>query len=782
MRLTAIRAGSLIGKSIPRVDSRLKITGKAVYIYDLNIPWVLHGAVKRSPHPHAKIISVDISKAERLRGVRAVVTGKDCLGATYGLGIYDTPVLAYDLVRYVGEPVAAVAADNAETAQEAIDLIQIEYEKLKPVLDPEEAMAENPSIKVHSNLISYGRSPVHAPNPHPKRSNVSNFVVIEQGDVEESFKSSHLVVENKYTAPMIHHCALEPHAAIARWEPDGSVTIWSSTQSLYRLRAELSKALQMPLTKIRVVSSYVGGGFGGKVSTTIEPIAAVLSRKAQRPVRIALTRTEIFAYTPPRHPFTIYAKDGVDKEGMLLARYLKIVLDGGAYSGGSGYMVARTSITPAIGAYRVSNLLLESYRVCTHRVPGGTWRGVGEAQVNWAVEQQMDALASELKMDPVDFRLKNLFHEGEVTPSGARLTAHAADKCLLTAAQAIEWGKDADNSDNIWVVGKGLATAVGAAGGRGEGSAAVVKVQHDATLDLWMGGLEIGNGSYTVMSQIVADEFRTTVESVRIPPPDTIYSPFDPGAFASRQTFILGNAVRRACIDAKSQLFSRASMMLDTKADELELENGVIYVRDDESRRLRIEDLFRGKTRMGPFLDELGEFIGKASWGLSLAEVGGQFAYSQGRTEASVTSAATGAVVAVNTETGYVKPLRLVVAVDVGKAINPDITTEQIRGGAFMGMSTALAEELIQEEGRIMNPDFMDYKVLGAKDACSIEPILIEYPSPEGPYGAKGVGEIPTIGVASALGNAVYDAIGVRIRDLPITAEKVLLCLRDKSA
>ena len=766
----------IIGKSVPRKDGVVKVTGRAPYIYDMNLPSALHGKIKRSPYAHAQIFSINTKKAEKAPGVRAVITGRDAGSGLYGLGIYDTPVLARDVVRYVGEPVAAVAADSPESAEEAVDLLEVEYRELPALLDPEQALSEDPPIRVHDDLGAYARAAVHAPTPHPRRPNVSNYVTISTGDLQRGFTSAHLVLEERYTAPMIHHCPLEPHVALACWQEDDNVTVWTSTQSLYRVRAELNQALRIPMSKIRVISSYVGGGFGSKVSVNVEAVTALLARKARRPVKISLTRSEIFTGTSPRHSFIVYLKDGVSREGRLLARHVRIILDGGAFSGGSGYMVARTCVTPAIANYRVDNLLLESYRVCTHKVSGGTWRGVGEAQVNWAIEEQMDTLASELNLDPVEFRRWNLFSEGETTATGARLTSHSADRCLTSVTEILRKNLTSPHVEDPWRLGRGVALAVGPAGGRGEGSAALVKVHPDGTLDLLVGGAEIGQGTYTVMAQIVAEEFRTSLERVRIAMPDTFYSPFDPGAFASRQTFIQGNAVRRACADVKAQIFAKAASILDAQADQLEIVEGRIFVRGDQSRSIRLEELFRGRTRMGPFLEDLGEFIGRGSWGVSVTEVGGEKPLTGGeRTEVSVTSAATGAILAVNTETGQLRPIRLVVAVDVGKAINPALALEQIRGGAAMGLSTALSEELVFEDGQIVNPDFKDYKLLSSMDSCSIEPILIENPHTEGPYGAKGIGEIPTVSVASAIGNALYHAIGVRMLDLPLTAEKVLV-------
>lgn len=771
---------SLIGSSVPRVDAFQKVTGSAPYINDYNVPSCLHAKVLRSPYAHAQIVSIDIVQAARLQGIKAIITGKDCGGRLYGMGIYDTPVLALDRVLYVGEPVAAVAANSLDAAEEALEKIHVEYRELPVLLDPEDALRTEPPLRVHQDYSVYGRPTMHAANPHPDRPNVANYVIVEKGAVEEGFKNSSLVIENRYTAPMLDHCSMEPHVAVARWDAGDSYTIWTSTQSLYRLRSELTRALGIPATKLRIITSYVGGGFGSKVAVSVEPIAALLAKRARKPVRLAMTREEIFSYNPPRHPFIIEVKDGASRDGRLIARQLKIILDGGAYSGGSGYMVARTCISPAIAAYRVDNLLLESYRVSTNKVPGGPWRGVGEAQVNWAIEEQMDILAEEVRIDPIEVRLRNLLTEGETTATGAKLVAHSAESCIEAVTKAIAWKENGiGEAEGAWLNGKGLAVAVGPGGGRGEGSVALVKVQPDGTLDLWIGGTEIGEGTYTVMSQIVAHEFRTSIDRVRVALPDTTYSPFDPGAFASRQTFILGNAVIKACVDAKMQLFSKAALMLDSSSDQLEMQEGTIYVRDDSSRRMSIEDLFRGKTRMGPYLEDLGEFIGRGSWGVSISEVGGKAEKSDdGRTEVSVTSSAAAALVSVNRETGHIRPLRLVVAVDVGRAINPTLALEQIRGGAFMGLSTALAEELVTESGRIVNPDYKDYKILSALDACVLEPLLIEKPSPEGPYGAKGIGEIPTVSIASAIGNAVCNATGVRFRDLPLTAERVLSGLR----
>lgn len=770
---------TVVGQSVKRLDSFEKVTGKAKYVMDMKLPAMLYGKILRSPYPHAKITSIDSAQAARLGGVKAVITGRDVPDRRFGIGVYDQHVLARERVLFAGDAVAAVAASTDEIAEVALGLIEVEYEELPAVFDAEEAASATPPVVLHPDLYSYQTSVVVRPRFDRERPNVHNHFKIRSGDIAKGFQGADLVVENRFTTAMIQHCQFEPHVSIAQVEGDGTITVWSSVQGLYMIKSALCDALGLPSSRVRIIAPYVGGGFGGKISIRTEPVSVLLARKTGRPVKVAFSREEVFTSANTRSPFTIYIKDGVKRDGTLVAREIRQYLNGGGYAD-YVYLVTRNSAFGAVGSYRVPNFKLDSYGVYTNLPMGGPFRGFGSSEILWAIESQMDLIAEKLGLDPLEIRLKNVLREGDVNVTGEKMHSVGAQECLRKAAEAIEWGKKPAAGQGPWRRGKGIAhgnkysiapTA----------SCAYLKVHDDETIEVRMSADEMGQGVKTVMAQIAAEEFGLSVDRVRVIHGDTAFTPYDMGSVSSRSTYNTGNAVRLACQDAKHQLFAKAAVILEASPDDLETSKGQVYVRGAPERAVQIRDLFSPTMfASGKFLEEGGEIIGKATWYQPATPEDPETGQGE-RLCAFYIYGAQGAEVEVNTETGEVRVVRISGAFDVGRPINPKMCEAQIEGGVGMGIGSALYEEMVFDNGRLLNPTFMDYKiptVMEIPTAQNVRPLIVEAPHREGPFGAKGVGEAVMTPSAPAIANAVYNAVGVRIKDLPITREKVLRALR----
>ncbi|MFC1904886.1 xanthine dehydrogenase family protein molybdopterin-binding subunit [Chloroflexota bacterium] len=780
---------TIVGKSVPRLDALEKVTGEAKYTLDIKLPHMLYGKILRSLYPHARIISIDSSRAEKLPGVRAIVTAADAPAKRHGNFLFDQYTPARDVVRFVGEPIAAVAADSVEIAEEALELIEVQYEELPAVFDPEEAMGIDPPVIIHPDLPKYAKTPVLSPHPEPDRPNVFQHIKVRKGDVEKGFQEADLVIESRFSKPRCHHCALEPHVAVTRVEPDGGLTVWTSTQSIYRVKGELSRLFDIPVSKIRVISSYVGGGFGGKNGIRPEPFATILAMKTGRPVKVAFTREEVFVGTVTEIPMVVYIKDGVKKDGTMVAREMKLILSGGGYADYAPVVVQMCSFG-AVGTYRVPNFKLDSYGTYVNEPIGGAYRGLGCQHPEWAVECHMDMIAEKLGIDPVEIRKKNLLREGDENASGEITHSIATRECLEKMAEFIEWGKKPEEDGGPWKRGKGIAV-----GNKysltGAGHCAIVKVHPDATIEVRTGAVEIGQGSDTILAQIAAEEFGVTVKSVVVVSGDTAFTPYDPGQTSSRTTYSTGNAVRLACQDAKRQMFEIASERLKVPVDDLETREGEVLVKGG-SRAIAISQLFgTAGTWSGGFLESGAELLGKATWlqhytpDLADHETGQldlALAVKGERLVSFYIHGAQAVEVAVNVETGQVKVLKMGSAFDMGQPINPKSCEGQMEGGLGMGIGGALYEEMVMEGGVAVNPTFVDYKIptiMEVPTGEAVQSMIVPAPHKDGPYGAKGVGEGSLIPTAPAIGNAIYNAVGVRIKDLPITREKVLAALRD---
>jgi CO/xanthine dehydrogenase Mo-binding subunit len=773
-----------VGEPVERIDARLVVTGKAKFGYDFELPGMLYGKIKHAEVPHAKILKVDVSRALRLSGVRCAITGRDIPIGLRGIALFDTPTLAVDRVRYYGEPIAAVAADTLEVAEKALEYVDFQYEELPAVFDPEEAMLPEAPV-LHPDYERYGRPRVHGARSPPGYKNISNYHRVVLGDVEKGFEKSDIIVENKYEVGSAHVTHIEPNTCVCYFDPVTEVlNVYTSTQSPIRMRHELALALNMPENKIRVVGLRTGGGFGNKLTVSCEAICAVLALKTGRPVKITLTREEVFYFTTVRHAGKVWIKDGVSRDGRIISRYVKAVYNGGAYSGGSGIVTIRNAAF-ALATYKAENLLFEGFRVYTNLPPGGAFRGFGTPQIDFAVEQQMDIIAEKLGMDPVEFRLKNIVRQGEVDIFGEACEDVDRAKVLMECAKAIEWSRGRREGSGRWRRGKGIAL-IDKYSYAPVASSAMVKLREDGVVEVFTPAVEIGTGVHTIIKQIVAEEFGVPLEKVELVcVGDTALSPFDEGAFSSRVTVAHGNALLQACRKLKEKIKEYAARILGEEAENLDVRGGYVVSRRDEGKKIKVEDLFsRGRVRTGTFLEEEGVFVAASTWfsgGGHLDPETGRLYDKEGRmiSQKAVNyyyTSAVGAEVEVDIETGKIKLLKVVNVVDCGRPINPRNVLSQVIGCTVMGISTTLYEECVWDKGYPLNPDFKDYKIVTCSDLPEIVPIIVETPLSHGPYGAKGIGE--AIGaVAPAIANAIYDAIGVRINKIPITSEEILKSL-----
>ena len=764
----------VVGKSLPRIDGLSKAMGEAKFASDLFFPHMLHGKVLRSPLPHARILNIDAARAKRLTGVKAVITGSDTYGLSYTVlqelndpTLFDKQPLCVEKVRYVGDEVAAVAAVDKDTAEEALQLIRVDYEPLPAAFDPAEAMKPE------------------APLIHGKKQNVAWEIHLNVGDVEAGFAQADHIREDTFHTSPIAHCPLEPHTCVAEFDSTGRLSIWSATQTPYRIRMNLARLLKIPESKVRVVLPHVGGGFGSRAELMPhEFCAALLSKHTGRPVKIALTRDEVFNCTRTRHPMILTLKTGVKKDGTLVARQSRVIVDNGAYNS-TGPIAVYLCVAFMHGVFYIPNLKCDALLVYTNNPINGPKRGHGGVQGRFAADSQLDMIARDLGMDTAELMLKNGVEPGDTLAHGLRVTSCGLKESIKAATQSAGWGArrsqakegtEKKKGDKPSEIRRGLGIGCHAyLSGVNQDPyvchSAIVKIHEDGGISLLTGAADIGQGSNTVLAQIVAEEFGVALDDVRVVVQDTEVTPLDRGSFSSRVTLWTGNAVKAAAADAKQQLFRVISEKLEANPKDLVIKNRRVYVVGTPERGMPIDEAIKycqlateGRPIIGrgyysmPFaLPNLKTAIGNLSG-----------AYSYGATVAEVE---------VDCRTGKVKVLNLTVAHDCGRAVNPLSVEGQLDGCAIMGVGTALSERLVLEEGRSLNPSVLDYKVPLIEDIPAIKNIIIETIDPEGPFGAKEAGEGSIISVAPAIANAIYDAVGVRITGLPITPEKVLRAL-----
>lgn len=765
-----------IGQSVRRLDYESKVTGKAQYLADMKIAGVCHGRILRSPLPHARLKKIDASAALKLRGVMAVITRDDVLHDEgiepyYGPVFKDQTLVAVEKVRHVGDPVAAVAAVNEDTAEEALRLIDVEYEELPPVLDVEEALKPGTTL-VHESikLPSSGFADLAELKP-VDGTNICTHFKLNRGDVQKGFAAADHVFDDTFSLPATQHSFLESHACIASVDPGRRITVWATTQNPFVVRTQLANIFKVPVSKVRVIVPYLGGGYGGKVYPKVEPIAVALALKAGRPVRVVLSREEVF-YTITKHAAVIRMKTGVKKDGTLVARECEIYLDTGAYAE-IGPRVAKKSGYTAAGPYRIPNLKIDSYSVYTNKPPAGAFRGFGVSQSAWAVESQMDIIAAALSIDPVEIRLKNGYREGDRFVTEERLSSIGLEECVKEVATSIGWDSDKFKSSKVQGStmdsirrGKGVACMIKATITPSI-SCAVVKLNEDSSLSIYTGTVEMGQGSETVLAQIAAQELGLPLGNIQVLGIDTDVVPYDLTTSSSRSTFHMGKAVQLATEHIRRQLKDIVVKEYGVPGEQVSFADGKIRL--PEAALDYSEVMFKHFGMRG------GTLVGDGQVKTSVKDE-----YGEKSTSAFWFVAAGGAEVEVDCETGKVKLLKYATAVDVGTALNPLGCRQQLSGAAITGIGQALFEEIAYDNGQLINPNLVDYVLPSLGDMPAvIDSICVEVPHPNGPFGAKGIGESALIPVAPAIANAVFDAVGVRIKDLPIKAEKIYLALAE---
>jgi len=755
------RPTRVVGKSLARIDAPGKVSGTAVYAADFALPGMLCGKVLRSPLPHARIVRLDVERARDLPGVRAVVTAADVPDVRYGGAVKDETVFARDKVRYVGQPVAAVAAATPEAASAALAAIDVVYESLPAVLDLEAALAPGAPL-IHEAWESYSAIPILR-----REGNICNRARIVLGDVERGFEEADRVFEHRFRTGMVHQGYTEPRAAVASWDGSGQVTVWSNTQLPFEAQNTLAEILQLPPSKIRVVVPGIGGGFGGKLRVGVEHVAAFLARKSGRPVKVLTTSEEELTAAYPRQGAIVELKTGVTGDGRITARAGRIWFDTGAFAG-SGPGVASVATLVLAGPYRIPNLRLEGFCVYTNKTNCGSFRAPSGPQANFAVESQMDIIADALGLDPLEFRLKNIVGEGDEGPTGQVLGGVGLEECLVRAAAAIGW------KDRRPGPGRGKGLACGWWTTTGGSSGVYVKINPDGTVALNTGAAEIGTGAITGAAQVLAEELGVDLADVIVTSADTFSTPFDFGAQGSRTAFAVGNACRAAAADLRRQIFALAATQLGAEPDAFALADKHVV---GDGQRLSLADLARLSQQTGGGLIAHGTFTAPAT------------PYDTTRVEGHVYPAfhspsfhAHAVDLSVDPETGEITIHKYVVAQDVGFALNPTYIEGQIEGGVAQGLGQALSEEIVYEGGHVLNANLTDYKMPTALDMPRVDSILVQHPSLVGPYGAKGVGEPPNIEPPAAVANAVAAATGLRVTSLPITAEKIALGLVDARA
>jgi 4-hydroxybenzoyl-CoA reductase subunit alpha len=763
---------SVLGKRLPRVDGPVKTAGTARFTDDLALPGMLHGKILRSPHAHARIIAIDTSEAERLPGVRSVIVGTDFGDYRFGLkpDTRDEFPLARGKVRYLGEEVAAVAAVDEDTALAALELIQVDYEVLPSVTDPESALRDGAPL-------------IHEDKP----GNISVHMKTSFGDVDKAFLEADYIREDRFYSQSVLHGFLEPNSALAIWEAPNRITIWASKQSPYFLYRNLSNCFNVPLSNVRLIQPYIGGGFGGKNGGyPVDFCAVMLSKKTGRPVKITLTMEEVLSSHRRRHPMIVWIKTGVKKDGTILAHDVRLIADGGAATG-----IGPTTIANAFYflnlPYIVPNVRYDARRVYTNRPISVAQRGNGIQQIRFAADVQLDMIAEELGLDPVHIREKNGVYKGYRTASGMNIHSCGLHETLIEAANAAEWNSSfqpwpekANKPLGRIAKGVGIACNSFQSGARLTGHnccSAVIKVHEDGTVSLLTGSTDSGQGSETVLAMIVAEVLGTRLEDVFVPQTDSTVTPVDPGSFGSRVSSTAGNAVLIAANDAKQQLIKLAAELLKAEPDSIEFRDRKVFVREAPERSMRFRDLTRQLVSWGSGTS----IIGQGSWGQNTAPM--NFETGEGDASGAYSFGTQAAWVEVDTETGKVTVPRMIVAHDLGFALNPLAVEGQHEGSIAGGVGHTIYEHCIEDKGQNLTPNLTAYGLPTVYDLPEeMISLSIETIDPVGAFGAKESGEGTQVSTIPAIVNAIHNAIGVWMTDLPVTSEKVLKALKEKKA
>lgn len=741
---------SALGQPVPQEEGPDKVSGKALYAADLILPGMLWGKVLRSPYPHAKIVSIDTAQAKQVPGVHAVLTGQDLGERRVGRLLRDIPVLAKDRVLFIGEKVAAIAAETPEAGDEALRLIEVVYEELTPVYDPLEAMQET-APTLHPDMASYAG----LPQPPASVNNVFAHNVWSKGDLEAGFAASDRVFEHTFNAQLMHQGYMEPHACVVHVDDDGRAQIWANNKGPFMLRDQLAAVWDMSQEQIRVNPTSIGGDFGGKGSFMDVPICYYLALHAKRPVKMVMDYIQELMAGNPRHPALMTLKTGVTHDGQIVAHQVRIVFNSGSY----GAFKPRVFIGGADhggGPYRIPHVQIDSYMVYTNNVPCGHMRSPGKPQVAFAVESHMDMMAAELGLDPYEFRLRNILKDGDITPVGGTLQHIRAEETLRQAATAANWGQ----AEKRPHVGMGIAIS-DQAQGAGESSASVT-IDASGEVKLYMSLWDTGTGAHTIMRQLVAETLTLPPERVTLVMQDTDAVSYESGPGGTRVTYTSGQAAFGAAEDLRDKLLAVAAEVLETPPEQLELTEGCVKTTIEPPRRMALEEIvqhatspsdppIRGEKRVTSTRPDMTSFCAQV------------------------------AEVEVDPDTGQIALLKVVSAHDVGTVLNPLTHQGQIEGGMVQGVGYGLMEEMVIEDGQISTLSLGDYKLPTVKDIPELVTVLLESGAGPAPYQSKGIGESSNIPVAAAIANAVADAVGARVTDLPVTAEKVFAALHPEA-
>ena len=759
-------AKKYVGKGMPLLDAVAKVTGAMCFGADFTLPGVLYGKVLRSTIPHGYIVKIDTSKAKSLPGVAAVIAGPELdlpLFTARGQRILDDRVMVKDKVHYIGDEIAAVAAVDEETALEAIKLIEVEYRELPALFSPEEAMPPD-APKIHDHLPS----------------NVADHIEYEFGDVAKAFAESDVIVDDEFYSGMVHQAYMEPQSVVAKWEDNGHLTIWAPVQVPQSLRYSYAQALDIKPEQIRIIQCNIGGGFGAKQECKIQPIAALLSKYSGKPVKIVNTREEEFMATFPRMPMRIHMKIGATKDGILLAKETKYLGDNGAYTNyGIGIMVS--AITRHENLYRIKNIKTTSDLVYTNKPATNAYRGFGNPQSHFAFESLLDILADKVNMDPAELRLKNATQTGDVTPYGWQIGSCGLSECIEKATAKAGWQQKRQEEKTGDVVrGIGLACCLHVSGNRTflpffDGAAAFLRIDEEGQVTIQVGEPDIGQGSKTVLAMMAAEELGITPEQITVTNVDTAFSPHGLGTFGDRVTTLAGNAVVDAAVKAREIIIKYAAEKLSVPEEELEIEDGLITVRGKSDLSVSFKEIAQiaSYDRGGGTIHVTGTFIPQ-----DVTVVDPQ--NKHGNVSCAYPFVAQVAEVEVNKTTGEIKVIYLSAAHDLGKTINPLLAEGQVQGAVAQGIGYALFEDLKLENGSTES-NFRKYRIAKATDIPKIDTIFVETDDPNGPYGAKGLAEPALTPIAPAIANAVYNAVGIRLKELPMTPDKVLAALKEKN-
>ena len=735
----------VVGKPTPRVEGVLKVTGKALYSADLQLPDSLWGRCLRSPIPYGRIKRIDTSKAWQVPGVKAVITGQDVTGLRIGRCIYDTPVLADGVVRFIGEKVAAVAAETKVAAEQALELIDVEYEELEPLLDPVEAAKPDAPV-LHPDLLSYKGLPV----PLESVSNVVAYLKWGKGNIEEGFKQADVVVENTFTTQVTHQSYLEPHACVVKADASGGAELWSCSKTPFAVRGQLSNCTGVAKEKLIFHPMHIGGDFGGKGGFMDVPVAYFLSKKSGQAVKMVMDYTEELTAGNPRHASIIKIKTGVKKNGTIVAHHIDFMFDSGAYASmkPAGYLIGASTCA---GPYKIANCLIEERMVYTNKIPCGHMRAPGDPQGFFANESQLDIVARKLGMDPAEFKRKNMLRDGDETPIGGRISHIRGQEALEKAIQLAGYGKAKPKN-----VGRGLSFSEWSPSG-GEGNV-FVTIEDDGKVKVITPVVDQGAGVLTVIVQVVGEELNVPADEIELKQVDSTIVPSDGGVGGSRATRVYGNASYEGGVKAREELFFFAAQSLEVDPKELALDKGMI-VHKNSKRKMSFADVIK--------------FKGAPIY------VRGYYKSTEKSHDASVSAQI--AEVHVDPETGKVTLRNMISAHTTGKVINPLMHQGQIEGGVVFGLGYALTEEVMFDGARITTTNFGEFKIPNITDIPPLKTHVMEnVPDGPGPYNSLAIGEVANTPTAAAVANAVADACGVRITDLPVTSEKVYRALRGK--